>query len=65
MVQEGADDAHAGGEMPEESGEGPVIGIDVAKAELEIAVRPSGDRWTAANEARGIRELVVRLTALA
>jgi transposase len=51
--------------MPEASGQGPVIGIDVAKAELEIAVRPSGDRWTAANEVSGIRELVSRLTALA
>lgn len=51
--------------MPEESGEGPVVGIDVAKAELEIAVRPSGERWTAPNEASEIRELVVRLTALA
>lgn len=51
--------------MPEASGQGPVVGIDVAKAELEIAVRPSGERWTAANEASGIRELVVRLTALA
>jgi transposase len=51
--------------MPEESGPGPVIGIDVAKAELEIAVRPSGERWTAPNEASGIRELVARLTALA
>lgn len=51
--------------MPEELGQRPVIGIDVAKAELEIAVRPSGERWTAANEASGIRELVARLTKLA
>jgi transposase len=51
--------------MPEASGHGPVIGIDVAKAELAIAVRPSGERWTVANEASGIRELVARLTALA
>jgi transposase len=51
--------------MPEELGQRPVIGIDVAKAELEIAVRLSGERWTAANEASGIRELVARLTKLA
>jgi transposase len=50
--------------MSEGAGQGPVIGIDVAKAELEVAVRSSGDRWTAANEAGGIRELVARLTTL-
>ena len=50
--------------MSEGAGQGPVIGIDVAKAELEVAVRPSGDRWTATNEAGGIRELVARLTTL-
>jgi transposase len=50
--------------MSEGAGQGPVIGIDVAKAELEVAVRPSGARWTAANEAGGIRELVARLTTL-
>jgi hypothetical protein len=60
----GRDDAHAGGHMSEGAGQGPVIGIDVAKAELEVAVRPSGDRWTATNEAGGIRELVARLTTL-
>jgi len=42
--------------MSEGASQGPVIGIDAAKAELEV--RPSGDRWTAANEAGGSRELV-------
>ena len=37
------------------------IGIDVAKAELVIAARPSGERWTVANDDRGIRTLVDRL----
>lgn len=36
------------------------IGIDVAKAELVIAARPSGERWTVANDERGIRTLVDR-----
>jgi len=37
------------------------IGIDVAKAELVIAVRPSGERWTVANDERGVKTLVDRL----
>ena len=39
-----------------------LIGIDVAKAELVIAVRPSGERWTVANDERGVKTLVDRLT---
>ena len=38
-----------------------VVGIDVAKAELVVAVRPSGERWTVANDERGVRTLVDRL----
>jgi transposase len=38
-----------------------LIGIDVAKAELVIASRPSGERWTVANDEAGIRALVERL----
>lgn len=38
-----------------------LIGIDVAKAELVVAARPSGDRWTVANDERGVRTLVDRL----
>jgi hypothetical protein len=26
------------------------VGIDVAKAELVMAIRPSGERWTASND---------------
>ena len=40
------------------------VGIDVAKAHLDIAVRPSGQRWTISNDESGIRELVSRLKAL-
>jgi transposase len=42
-----------------------VVGIDVAKDSLEVAVRPAGPRWTAATSARGLRELAERLVAVA
>ena len=38
-----------------------LVGIDVAKAELVIAVRPSGERWTVATDERGVRTLADRL----
>jgi len=38
-----------------------LIGIDVAKAELVVAARPSGERWTAPNDERGVQRLVERL----
>ena len=38
-----------------------LIGIDVAKAELVVAVRPSGAPWAVANDAAGVRTLVARL----
>jgi transposase len=41
------------------------LGIDVAKAQLEFACRPSGEAGTVANEEGGIRELVARGQALA
>jgi transposase len=41
------------------------IGIDVAKAQLEFACRPSGETGGVPNEERGIAELVVRCRALA
>jgi transposase len=34
------------------------VGIDVAKAQLDIALRPSGERWAVANEASGVATLV-------
>jgi transposase len=40
------------------------VGIDVAKAELVVAVHPSHEHWTVANEERGVRTLVDRLVAL-
>jgi transposase len=40
------------------------IGIEVAKAQLDIAVRPSGERWAVPNDAGGVVTLVERLHAL-
>jgi transposase len=40
------------------------VGIDVAKAQLDIALRPSGERWAVPNDAGGVVTLVERLQAL-
>jgi transposase len=40
------------------------VGIDVAKAHLDLAVRPTGEAWQVANDPAGIAELVARLQAL-
>ena len=40
------------------------VGIDVSKAELVVAVRPSGERMTLANDRGGIKRLVERLNEL-
>jgi transposase len=38
--------------------------MDVAKAQLDIAVRPSGERWAVPNDASGVVTLVERLQTL-
>jgi transposase len=40
---------------------GSFIGIDVAKRQLDVAERPSGARWSGANDLGGIAGLVERL----
>src|SRR6266853_566026 len=40
------------------------VGIDGAKAQWDIALRPAGERWAVPNDARGIAPLVARLQAL-
>lgn len=40
------------------------VGIDVAKAQLDIALRPTGERWAVPNDPRGIVTLVARLQAV-
>lgn len=41
------------------------VGIDVAKAQFDIAVRPTGEQWRIAHDEPGIAALVGRLVALA
>ena len=41
------------------------VGIDVAKATLDVAVRPTAETWSAPNEAPGLDALVARLVPLA
>src|SRR5262245_24883 len=43
---------------------GCFIGIDVAKAHLDIAVRPSGERWQIDNEPEAWAGVAERLTGL-
>jgi transposase len=43
---------------------GTYVGIDVAKARLDVAVRPSGEQWVSATDAASLEELVGRLQAL-
>ncbi len=40
------------------------VGIDVAKAQWDIALRPSGERWAVANAASGVATLVDRVQTL-
>jgi transposase len=40
------------------------VGIDVSKSKLDVAVRPSGERFQFTNDAGGLRELVKRLAKL-
>lgn len=40
------------------------VGIDVSKKQLDVAVRPSGATWSAANDEAGIAACVARLTEL-
>jgi transposase len=41
------------------------VGIDVAKARLDVAFAPAGEPWQAANDEPGIADLVARLRASA
>jgi transposase len=46
------------------SGEDVVVGLDVAKATRDVAVRPTGESWQVTNDDTGIGELVARLRGL-
>lgn len=41
-----------------------VVGIDVAKAPRDMALRPTGERWAVANDEAGIAAVVARRQAL-
>jgi transposase len=41
------------------------VGIDVATAQLDIALRPTGERWAVTNDEPGITALITRLQAIA
>ena len=40
------------------------VGVDVAKAQRAMALRPTGDRWAVASDDAGIATLVARLQAV-
>ena len=40
------------------------VGMDVAKAQRDIALRPSGERWAVPNDASGVATLVDQLQVL-
>jgi transposase len=40
------------------------VGIDVAKARLDLALEPSGEAWSVPNDAAGIQDLVSRIAPL-
>ena len=44
--------------------EATYVGLDVAKARVDVAVRPTDDRWQVARDEAGIRNLVSRLKTL-
>jgi transposase len=43
---------------------GTYVGIDVAKARLDLAVRPSGEQWVSPSDPASLEELVGRLQTL-
>ena len=44
--------------------ESTYVGIDVAKAQVDVAVRPTGQTWTITYDDAGIQELVSQLKTL-
>lgn len=40
------------------------VGIDVAKAQVDVAVRPTGQRWQAPTDDAGVKDLVAQVQAL-
>ena len=44
--------------------EATYVGIDVSKAQVDVAVRPTDDRWVVSNREAGVRKLVSQLKSL-
>ena len=44
--------------------ESTYVGIDVAKAQVDVAVRPTGQRWVVSYDESGVEELVAQLEDL-
>jgi transposase len=55
----------AGSEEADMASTPVTVGIDVAKAHLDIAVRPSGEAWPVPNTEAGIAQVIERLAPLA
>ena len=45
-------------------GEPRFVGIDVSKAQVDVAVRPTGQRWVVSYDETGIKELVSQMVEL-
>ena len=45
-------------------GEPRYVGIDVSKAQVDVAVRPTGQRWVVSYDETGVEELVVQMVDL-
>jgi len=37
------------------------VGVDVSKDKLDVSIRPHGERWTVANDEKGVQSMVARL----
>ena len=44
--------------------EATYVGIDVAKAQVDVAVRPTDDSWGVPHDQKGVRKLVSQMKAL-
>ena len=40
------------------------VGIDVSKAQVDVAVRPTGQRWVVSYDETGVKELVSQMVGL-
>ena len=45
-------------------GEARYVGTDVSKAQVDVAVRPTGQRWVVSYDETGVKELVVQMVDL-